>query len=82
MPAEELREAARQVLAEGKDIALNFHDVNHLDASLLQILLALQAEQTKQQRRVDLLNVSPSLRQWFDYSGATDNFFPDPTDGR
>jgi hypothetical protein len=38
MPVEELREAALKALGEGKDVTLNLKNVDHLDASALQIL--------------------------------------------
>jgi anti-anti-sigma factor len=75
MPVEELREAALQALGEGKDVTLNLKNVDHLDASALQILLTLGMEQKKCGRRLDLIHVSSHLRQWFDYSGAVDQFF-------
>ncbi len=74
MPVEELREAALKVVGEGKDVTLNLKSLNHLDASALQILLALELEQKKWGRQLDLINVSSDLRQWFDYSGAADQF--------
>ena len=75
MPVEELRETALKCLGEGKDVTLNLKNLDHLDASALQILLALDMEQKKQGRQLHLANVSAHLRQWFDYSGAVDQFF-------
>ncbi|HUD74655.1 MAG TPA: STAS domain-containing protein [Terracidiphilus sp.] len=75
MPVEELREEALKVLGEGKDVTLNLNSLDHLDASALQILLALDMEQKKQGRQLHLTNVSAHLRPWFDYSGAVDQFF-------
>lgn len=72
MPADELWEAARTVL--GKDLTVNLDKVGHLDASALQILLALDAEQKKQGHHLQLVNASTSLRQWFEYSGAAGHF--------
>jgi len=74
MPAEELKEAALKVLSEDKDATFNLNNVNHLDASALQVLLALGVEGTKQERHLHLVNVSPELRQWFDFAGAADHF--------
>ena len=45
MPAEELRAAALDALSQEKDVVLNLGNVDHLDASALQILLALEREQ-------------------------------------
>ena len=80
MSAEELKQGALEVVAEGKDIVLNLDGVDHLDASLLQILLALNAEQTKQGCNLRLLNASQLLQQWFEYSGAASSFFPAPAE--
>ena len=63
MSAEELKQVALEVVAEGKDIVLNLDGVDHLDASLLQILLALNAEQTKQGCNLRLLNASQLLQR-------------------
>ena len=74
MPVEEVREAALKVLDEGKDVTLNLKNIDHLDASALQILLTLGIEQKKRGRQLDLTHVSPPLRQWIEYSGAVDQF--------
>jgi len=75
MPAEELREAALAALSRGKDVILNLDRVDHLDSSALQILLALQAEQRKQGRNLQLAKASPRLRKWFEFAGVDDRFF-------
>jgi anti-anti-sigma factor len=80
MSAEELKKVVLEALAEGKDILLDLDQVNHLDASLLQILLALNVEQTKRGRDLQLANASQLLRQWFEFAGATSDFFPAPTE--
>jgi anti-anti-sigma factor len=77
VPVEELRESALTALAEGKDVTVNLSTIDYLDASALQILMALAVEQKKAGRRLNLANVSPSLQQWFDYSGATGSLFHD-----
>jgi hypothetical protein len=43
-----------------------------LDAGALQVLLALDAEQRKRQRNLQLTNASSHLRQWFQFAGAVD----------
>ena len=75
MPAEELWEAAKAALNEGKDVTFNLDKIDHLDASALQILLALDAEQKKNGRHLQLVKASPNLRHWFEYSGAA-AYFP------
>jgi anti-anti-sigma factor len=74
MSAEELRNASLQALGEGTDVTLNLDKVDHLDASALQILLALDTEQKKNGRHLHLANASSHLRQWLDYAGASDHF--------
>jgi anti-anti-sigma factor len=77
VPAEDLRESALAALAEGKDVTVNLNSIDYLDASALQILMALALEQKKAGQRLNLANVSASLQQWFDYSGATDSLIHD-----
>ncbi len=74
MPAEELREAVLAALDQGKDMTLDLDRVDHLDASALQILLALDAEQKKRGRNLQLANASPHLQQWFEFAGVADRF--------
>jgi ABC-type transporter Mla MlaB component len=61
-------------LGEGADVTLNLDKVNHLDASALQILLALDTEQKKHGRHLHLANASSHLRQWLCFAGAADRF--------
>jgi anti-anti-sigma regulatory factor len=75
MPADELREAALVSVREGKDLTLDLDKVDHLDASALQILLALEAAQKEPALHTDLANASPHLRQWFDYAGVVGQSF-------
>ena len=74
MPAEDLRKAALCALGAVGDLTLNLERINHLDASALQILLALDAEQKKRGQNLHLANASVHLRQWFDFAGAADHF--------
>jgi anti-anti-sigma regulatory factor len=74
MPAEELRDAALGALEAGGDVTVNLAKVDHLDASALQILLALDAAHKKQGRSLQLANASGKLLQWFEYAGAGDRF--------
>ena len=52
------------------DLVLNLGGVDHLDASALQILLAIQAEELLKGRRMQVTNSSALLKQWFEYAGA------------
>jgi anti-anti-sigma factor len=74
MPVEDLRTAAQEAVTEGANVALNLDKVDHLDASALQILLALDIAQKKQGRNLQLTNASPQLRQWFEFAGVADHF--------
>jgi anti-anti-sigma factor len=73
MPAEELRQAAIAALTTSNDMALNLEGIEHLDASAMQVLLALEIEQINRGRHLDLVNASPSLRRWFELAGASDH---------
>lgn len=74
MPSEEFLAAARAAAAEGADVTIDLHEVHHLDASALQVLLALDTEQKKQGRSLQLMDVSPQLRQWMEFAGVSDHF--------
>jgi len=74
MPAEELRDAALGALEAGGDVTANLARVDHLDASALQILLALDAEQKRRGRNLELVNASTHMRQWLDYAGVAGHF--------
>lgn len=74
MPVEDLREAVLGALGTVGDLTLNLDRINHLDASALQILLALDTEQRKRGQNLHLVNASLLLRQWFDFAGAADHF--------
>lgn len=82
MPVDELREASLGALQAGNDVTINLDGVNHLDASALQILLALSAEQKKRGRNLQLANASTHLRQWFEYAGSADQFIYNQVEAR
>jgi anti-anti-sigma factor len=74
MDAEEMRQNALAASNEGRDVTVNLGNIDHLDGSALQILLALEAEQKRQGRNLQLANASEHLRQWFEYAGVADHF--------
>ena len=82
MPAEELRTAALGAVETGNEVTLNLGGIDYLDASALQILLALGAEQKKRGRRLEVAGASPHLRQWFEYAGAVEVLFHDGAEAR
>lgn len=74
IPADELRDAARNALETGGDVTADLARVDHLDAGTLQILLAVDAEQKQRGRTLTLANAFPHLRQWFEFAGVADHF--------
>lgn len=74
MPEEDLRTEALSALQAGGDVTVNLGNLEHLDASALQVLLALAAGQAKRGRRLELANASAHLRQWFEFAGAAERF--------
>ncbi len=82
MPADELRKCALTALSEGKNVTLNLDKIDHLDASALQILLALDAELKKRGENLRLAKVSPHLHKWFEFAGADEHFFHERADAR
>ena len=75
MPVADMMKTALDVLEQDKDVTLNVNNIDHLDASALQVLLALDAAGKNRGRHLDLINASQNLRQWFEYSGTADQFF-------
>jgi len=74
LPAEDLRDASLSALDAGSEVTVNLNGIDHLDASSLQILLALAAGKDEQGQPLRLENSSPQLRQWFAYAGAAEKF--------
>ena len=74
LPADEFQSKALDALKADRDVTVNLGNLDHLDASALQILLALEVEQKKQGRRLRFANASPQLQQWFEFAGAADHF--------
>jgi len=65
-----ISEFFNEFLEAGCDVTANLGNIDHLDASALQILLALDAEQKKQGWNLEIANASQHLWQWFEYAGA------------
>ena len=82
MVADELRAAALSAVEAGSDVTFQLSGIDHLDASALQILLALNAEQKRRGRQLELTGASPHLRQWFVYAGAAEEFFSNGAEAR
>ena len=77
MPADELRDAAMTTLAASTGMILNLDRIDYLDASAMQIILAIEVEQKGRGKHLQLVNASPKLREWFELSGAAGHFFED-----
>jgi anti-anti-sigma factor len=77
MPAEELKESAMIALAVSNNMTVNLNRIDYLDASAMQILLAIETEQQNSGQHLHLVNASPRLLEWFELSGAAGHFFGD-----
>jgi len=70
LPPEEFRTIALCVVGADVQLSVDLQGVDYLDASALQILLALAAERKKQGKGLRLTNASPALSRWFEYAGG------------
>jgi anti-anti-sigma regulatory factor len=70
LPPEELRAAALSAVDTDGNLTVNLEGVEHLDATSLQILLALAAERKKRGKGLRLANASLALSRWFEYAGG------------
>ena len=73
LPPDEFRAVALSAVQAEGDLTVNLQGVDHLDASALQILLALAAERKKRGRGLCLANASTPLSHWFEYAGGREN---------
>jgi|HubBroStandDraft_2_1064218.scaffolds.fasta_scaffold476112_1 anti-anti-sigma factor len=74
---EEFRSVALAAADADGNLTLNLQGVDHLDASALQILLALAAERKKRGKGLRLANISLALSRWFEYAGGRENISPE-----
>jgi anti-anti-sigma regulatory factor len=77
LPADEFRAIALSAAAADANLTVNVQGVDHLDASALQILLALAAERKKRGKGLGLANASIPLSRWFEYAGGRENISPE-----
>jgi anti-anti-sigma regulatory factor len=77
MPAEDLLATALEAVGQSREITIDLAGVNHLDASALQILLAIEQDQKSRQRGFHLANASAQLRAYFDHAGARERLLHD-----
>jgi anti-anti-sigma factor len=69
--AEEFRQAALQLIAQGEDVVVDCERVEHLDTSALQILLILQEELRGKGKRLQLGGISAPVRALLRQAGLT-----------
>lgn len=69
-PAETVADPGECLADMNQDIVLDLSGVNHLDASALQVLMAIGREQRLRGHKMWLLNSSAELKEWFGYAGA------------
>ena len=74
---EEFRAIALSAAGTDGNLTVNLQGVDHLDASALQILLALAAERKKRGKGLRLANASLALSRWFEYAGGRENISPE-----
>jgi hypothetical protein len=70
LPPVELRALALSAVGTEGNLTVNLEGVEHLDASALQMLLALAAERKKRGKGLRLANASQALSRWFEYAGG------------
>jgi len=74
---EQFRDLALGSLEKDYDLRVLVGSVEHLDASALQILLALSSELNARGRTLTLMEPVPALRSWFAYAGAAELLPPE-----
>jgi anti-anti-sigma factor len=73
--AEELKERAVDALNTSAHIALDFSRIDYVEAGGLQVVLAIRAACVKTEKSLELVNVSPELRGWFEQCGGAEHLF-------
>lgn len=71
--AADLYAVAKQLAVMGKDVNVTCASTEGLDASAVQILLALQADLNRKGKRLVMTDVSPSVEKWLAYGDVTSN---------
>jgi len=59
------------------NLTVNLEGVDYLDASALQILLALAVQRKQRGRGLGLENASTALSRWFEYAGGREHISPE-----
>jgi ABC-type transporter Mla MlaB component len=71
LPADEMLGNILVALEHSSDLSIDLEGVAYIDASSLQILLGLAAEQQRAGSALQLMHASASLLEWLDCAGAT-----------
>ena len=71
IPPDLLQEAAIAAWRKGTDVKVSLESVEHLDASALQILIALAASLQRDSHKLELIDPPAALERWFRLTGAT-----------
>jgi len=77
LPPQEFRAIALAAAPTDGNLTVSLQAVDHLDASALQILLALAVERKKQGKGLRLTDTSLALSRWFEYAGGRENISPE-----
>jgi anti-anti-sigma factor len=77
LPAQEFRAIALSAAGTEGNLTVSLQAVDHLDASALQILLALAVERKKRGKGLRLADTSLALSRWFEYAGGRENISPE-----
>jgi anti-anti-sigma regulatory factor len=77
LPPHPFHALALSAAATDGNLTVSLQGVDHLDASALQILLALAAERKKRGKGFHLADISVTLSRWFEYAGGRENFSPE-----
>ena len=70
VPAGGMGEQCKPVPAPETNLVLDLRDIDYLEASALQIVLAIAAEQRRRGAHLQLVNASAELGRWFEFAGA------------
>ena len=70
VPAGGIGELCKPVPALETNLVSDLRDIDYLEASALQIVLAIAAEQRRRGRHLQLVNASAELGRWFELAGA------------
>src|SRR5689334_14312294 len=76
--AAELHQAALLLLGAEEEITVSCQHVDHLDASILQVLFAMKEERRAQGKMVRLIDVTPAVRSFIRLAGLAEVLLDTP----